>query len=223
MEEREDTELLRELLPRFISSCSVWRLQLSVLNEFILYDRTEVVWIIYWVGWQSSYRISHNNNLKLHQYWQNTVLNGSYSKQTSHFDSSFLAFVVSSDLWVSYLVLAEPHCSFLTNISFSLICFLFPLHNCHFAPLSRGQCEPARSQDISDKPPPGTDICPPEPPARLVVGDYFLSGQVRPCQARPLPNLPCLVPPAVIAAGRGLPWMLPVGSTGNIEQQQVWR
>ena len=130
---------------------------------------------------------------------------------------------VSSDLWVSYLGLVGLHCSFLTNISFSLICFLFPLHNCHFAPLSRGQCEPARSQDISDKPPPGTDICPPEPPARLVVGDYFLSGQVRPCQARPLPNLPCLVPPAVIAAGRGLPWMLPVGSTGNIEQQQVWR
>ena len=126
MEEREDTELLRELLPRFISSCSVWRLQLSVLNEFILYDRTEVVWIIYWDGWQSSYRISLNNNLKLHQYWQNTVLNGSssYSKQTSHFDSSFLLCVLWS---VSYLVLAEPHCSFLTNISFSLICFLFRL------------------------------------------------------------------------------------------------
>ena len=176
--ERKDTELLRELLPRFISSCSVWRLQLSVLNVFIFYDRTEVV------GWQSSYRISHNNNLKLQQYWQNIVLNGSYSKQTSHFDSNFLLCVLWS-VSEFYLGLVGPHCSFLTNISFSLICFLFRVIiviSRHFLQHNMPSPAPTWLSYLSARAPglvwPGCLAG----LHRLVDVDYIA--------ARPLPNLP---------------------------------
>ena len=209
MEEREDTELLRELLPRFISSCSVWRLQLSVLNVFIFYDRTEVV------GWQSSYRISHNNNLKLQQYWQNIVLNGSYSKQTSHFDSNFLLCVLWS-VSEFYLGLVGPHCSFLTNISFSLICFLFRVIiviSRHFLQHNMPQSSPHLAVIfVRQSPWPGLAWLPGWTPQ---VGWRWLHCS----QATPQPALVRL---ALIAAGRGLPWQLPVVATGNIEQQ-VWR
>ena len=171
------------------------------------------MWIIYWDGWQSSYRISLNNNLKLHQYWQNTVLNGSssYSKQTSHFDSSFLLCVLWS---VSYLVLAEPHCSFLTNISFSLICFLFRLIiviSRHFLEHNMRVWECQVPANIWQ-----THL------AQIFVRQS--PGQVGCCWLHCLPGHSptwpdSSLPPPVIPAGRGLPWMLPVGSTGNIEQQ----
>ena len=187
--ERKDTELLRELLPRFISSCSVWRLQLSVLNVFIFYDRTEVV------GWQSSYRISHNNNLKLQQYWQNIVLNGSYSKQTSHFDISNFLLCVLWSVSEFYLGLVGPHCSFLTNISFSLICFLFRVIiviSRHFLQHNMPSPAPTWSSCLSARAPglvwPGCLAG----LHRLVDVDYIA--------ARPLPNLPWTAWPWLLLA-----------------------
>ena len=108
-----------------------------------------VVWIIYWVGRQSSYRISPNNNLKLRQYWQNTVLNGSssYSKQTSHFVSSFLLCVTLICEWVTSTLLV-PIVPFLQILVSRLFVF-HSLHNCHFAPLSKAQWHP---QPILDNP-----------------------------------------------------------------------